>query len=150
MKKKVKNIFPFFRSDVSKYFPSLAGKVKITLIEASDKILGAFDERMSKYALSTLTDKGVKIQCRSAVTQITAEHIEMKVRSEPTISPEGTVIPSADSVTTVQVPYGSLVWAGGIASRPITKAIAASIGGYLSFSLFLISNSARRATHSLS
>ena len=121
MKKKVKNIFPFFRSDVSKYFPSLAGKVKITLVEASDKILGAFDERMSKYALSTLTDRGVKIQCRSAVTQITAEHIEMKVRSEPTISPEGTVIPSADSVTTVQVPYGSLVWAGVLRHDPLPK-----------------------------
>ena len=87
---------------------------------------------MSKYALSTLTDRGVKIQCRSAVTQITADHIEMKVRSDPTLSAEGTIVPSTDFVTTVQVPYGSLVWAGGIASRPITKAIAASIGVHLS------------------
>ena len=130
MKKKVKNIFPFFRSDVSKYFPSLAGKVKITLVEASDKILGAFDERMSKYALSTLTDRGVKIQCRSAVTQITPEYVEMKVRNEPVVSSDGTLVPSTDSATTIQVPYGSLVWAGGIASRPITKSIAASIGRY--------------------
>lgn len=30
----------FTRSDVTKYFPLLAGRVKITLIEATDKILG--------------------------------------------------------------------------------------------------------------
>jgi NADH:ubiquinone reductase (non-electrogenic) len=102
--------------------------VKITLVEASDRILGAFDERMSKYAVTTLTDRGVEIQCGSAVTQITPEHVEMKVKALPTISQEGKVVPAAGLFSHVKIPYGSLVWAGGITSRPITKAIAAEIG----------------------
>jgi NADH:ubiquinone reductase (non-electrogenic) len=102
--------------------------VKITLVEASDRILGAFDERMSKYAVTTLTDRGVKIQCGSAVTQITPEHVEMKVKASSTISLDGKVVPPAEPYSHVKMPYGSLVWAGGITSRPITKAIAAEIG----------------------
>ena len=116
------------RQDVSHYFPLLTKRVKITLVEASDGILGAFDERMSKYALATLKDRGVQIQCASAVTQITPEHVEMKVRAAPTLSQDGKSIPPAEPFSQVKMPYGSLVWAGGITSRPITKAIAAEIG----------------------
>lgn len=102
--------------------------MKITLVEASDRILGAFDERMSKYALATLKDRGVKIQSSSAVTLITPEHVEMKVRAPPALSQDGKAIPAAEPFSVVKMPYGSLVWAGGITSRPITKAIAAEIG----------------------
>ena len=116
------------RQDVSHYFPLLTKRVKITLVEASDGILGAFDERMSKYALATLKDRGVQIQCASAVTQITPEHVEMKVRAAPTLSQDGKTVPPAEPFSQVTMPYGSLVWAGGITSRPITKAIAAEIG----------------------
>jgi NADH dehydrogenase FAD-containing subunit len=116
------------RQDVSHYFPLLAKHVQITLVEASDRILGAFDERMSKYAVTTLKDRGVKIQCGSAVTQITPEHVEMKVKAMSTVAEDGKLIPPTEPYSLVKMPYGSLVWAGGITSRPITKAIAAEIG----------------------
>lgn len=116
------------RQDVSHYFPLLAKRVKITLVEASDRILGAFDERMSKYALATLQGRGVQIQCGSAVTQITPEYVEMKVKVLPTVSENGDPVIPAATFSQMKMPYGSLVWAGGITSRPITKAIAAEIG----------------------
>ena len=100
----------------------------MSLVEASDKILGAFDERMIKYAHSVLSERGVKIQCGSAVTEITSEYVEMKVKPAPHISVDGKVTPSPEPATIVRVPYGSLVWAGGITSRPITKSIATNIG----------------------
>lgn len=95
--------------------------MKITLVEASDKVLGAFDERMSKYALSTLEERGVNIQCGSAVTKITPEHMEMRVKGASGDS-------NSDSASTVQVPFGLLVWAGGLAPRPLTRSILAEIG----------------------
>ena len=94
--------------------------MKVTLVEASDKVLGAFDERMSKYALSTLEERGVNIQCGSAVTKITPEHMEMKVKVKGDAD--------ADSASTVRVPFGLLVWAGGLAPRPLTRSILADIG----------------------
>lgn len=106
-----------YSKDVSRYFPLLTGRVMVTLVEASDKVLGSFDERMSKYALSTLEDRGVKIQCGSAVTKITPQHIEMMVKTSP-----------EESASMVQVPFGLLVWAGGLAPRPLTKSILAEIG----------------------
>ena len=95
--------------------------MKVTLVEASDKVLGAFDERMSKYALSTLEERGVHIQCGSAVTKITPEHMEMKVKVKTGHDLE-------DSASLVQVPFGLLVWAGGLAPRPLTRSILADIG----------------------
>jgi NADH:ubiquinone reductase (non-electrogenic) len=102
--------------------------VKITLVEASNEILGSFDERMRKYALATLTDRGVLVQSGSAVSQVNTDHLELKVRASPDQSQDGKVIPPAEPYSHVKMPYGSLVWAGGITSRPITKAIAAEIG----------------------
>ena len=116
------------REDVSRYFPNLSSRIKVSLVEASDKILGAFDERMIKYAHSVLSERGVKIQTGSAVTEVTSEYVEMKVRAAPSITIDGKVTPSSDPPTIVRVPYGSLVWAGGITSRPITKSIASNIG----------------------
>ena len=131
---------------MSKYFPELSGRVKISLIEAGDKILGAFDERMSKYALATFRDRRVDVQCKSAVTKITEDHIELRTKNPPplpigkmTLQSDGrmgyketTLIEvkenDIEAFKTVSVPYGSLVWAGGITCRPITKAIAAEIG----------------------
>lgn len=135
------------REDVNKYFPELSGRIKISLIEAGDKILGAFDERMSKYALATLKERGVNVRCKSAVTKITSDRMELRTKDPPvvplgkmTLQPNGRMGYKESDITEVKksdievlsdvsVPYGSLVWAGGIACRPITKAIAAEIGG---------------------
>ena len=99
---------------------------------------------MIKYAHSVLSERGVKIQCGSAVTEITAEYVVMKVKSPPSVSIDGIVSISTEPAAIVRVPYGSLVWAGGITSRPITKAIATNIGTHsvsflIPFFLFLIS-----------
>ena len=147
-------LFYYFlcREDVSKYFPALSGRIKISLIEAGDKILPAFDERMGVYALSCLKERGVNVQVKSSVTKITSDYIELKKKGLPIIPvsteswillPNGQMGHKSDliertekekkldniEVSTVEhVQYGSLVWAGGIATRPITKAIATAIG----------------------
>ena len=91
---------------------------------------------MIKYAHSVLSERGVQIQCSSAVTEITADYVEMKVKALPSVSSDGVVTLSTEKAEIVRVPYGSLVWAGGITSRPITKAIATNIGTY-SVSIFI-------------
>ena len=102
--------------------------MKITLVEASNGVLGSFDERMRKYALATLKDRGVLVQSGSAVTQVDTDHLKLKVKASPDQSQDTEVISPAELYSQVKMPYGSLVWAGGITSRPITKAIAAEIG----------------------
>jgi NADH dehydrogenase FAD-containing subunit len=54
----VAELSDFVHEDMHKYFPNLENKVKITLIEGSDKVLGAFDPHMGTYAMCTLLDRG--------------------------------------------------------------------------------------------
>jgi NADH:ubiquinone reductase (non-electrogenic) len=116
----VAELSDFVKSDVAKYFPLLSERVKITLLEATDKILGVFDSRLSAYAHTQLESRGAEVLCGAMVTKITKDYVEIKQKEKD----------PANSVKTnlTQIPYGSIVWAGGIATRPITKAIAGTIG----------------------
>lgn len=102
----------FLRADVARYFPALAPRVRVTLVEAADRLLGVFDPALSASAAAALARLGAVTATNTAVTRITAEAVEVK-----TLRGEGAGSARA-------IPYGTVVWAGGIARRPIVAALA--------------------------
>jgi NADH:ubiquinone reductase (non-electrogenic) len=123
----------FVNADVKKYFPHLYNRVNITLVEATDKILGTFTDEISAYAEKSLTEGGASVRCNAMVTSMTDKVVNLK--EKPISFPSATATPTTtNAINTVpvytksEIQYGILVWAGGIAARPVTKVIAAAVG----------------------
>lgn len=85
----------FLLQDLAKWFPEIAAELQVTLIEASDRLLGTFAETLSAYTMRNFAKRNIKVRKDTVVTGITAEHVELADGSK--------------------VSYGLLVWSGGIA-----------------------------------
>ena len=103
----------------------LTGRVKVTLLEATDRVLGAFDTRMSSYAHKALLDRGANVRCGTAVIRVHNKYAEIRVKNDAS---EREKNPTKEwSCILEHVSYGLLVWAGGIAVRPLVKDLAAQV-----------------------
>jgi NADH:ubiquinone reductase (non-electrogenic) len=105
-------ITDFVNADVQKYFPSLVPRITVMLVEALPRVLTMFDEELSKYATDSLKRNGAKVLCSAAVSKVIPGEVQLKVKDQEQLA---------------TYDYGILVWAGGIAMRPITKSIAAQL-----------------------
>lgn len=114
----------FLKSDVAKYFPKIASKVKITLIEATDRLLGVFEKQTSTYALKALEDRGAEVLCNTIVSKITQDYVAIKVKNSDGVFEEK------------QIKYGALVWAAGIATRPLVNDVRKQLGEQVQNSRF--------------
>ena len=140
----------FFASDVKKYFPHLRDRVRITLVEATGKILSMFQEDISAYAERSLVEGGARVRCNAMVTSVTESIVRLKERvnatersSLPADTISSTNTREAHSTSTTmsaatapssmwlesELEFGVLVWAGGISARPLTREMALTIGG---------------------
>ena len=104
----------FKNSDIARYFPHLASKLKITLVEGTPKVLGTFSPHISNYAADALNGAGADVMTGQFVTGVTERTIPLK---------------AAKGGEKSELDYGVMVWAGGIEARPITKKLAETIGG---------------------
>lgn len=93
----------FLVDDLSAWYPELAGKVKITLVEALPNVLPAFSKQLIDYTESTFKEQNIAIHTKTMVKEVREKEIEVK-------RPDGTV----DTI-----PYGLLVWATGNTARPL-------------------------------
>jgi len=107
----------FIRTDVRRLFPHLAGMVKITLLEAAPRILGPFTKSLSDYAVEHLENVGVSVQTGSCVTKVTGPH-KATLRTK---TADGKAVET-------DIDFGALVWAAGIATRPMVRDLATSLG----------------------
>lgn len=123
----------FIQNDVTKYFPHLSKRIQVTLLEATDKILGMFDPKTSNYAQKTLTEHGARVLCNSAVIKMTSDTVEIKKISPPSQPPQSqppqSQSPNKPENNIDKLSYGLVVWAGGITARPIIEKLAHKIGG---------------------
>ena len=102
--------------EIKKELHWLKDYIQVTLIEATDKILGVFDPKVSSYANKVLISHGTKVLCNTMVTQVSENTVTYKEKQGKGEMKEGTI------------DYGVLVWAGGINARPLTRSIRDSIG----------------------
>lgn len=95
----------FLVDDLTSWYPELAGKVKITLIEALPNVLPAFSKKLIDYTESTFKEQNIAIHTKTMVKEVREKEIEVK-------RPDGTID---------NIPYGLLVWATGNTSRPLVR-----------------------------
>lgn len=83
----------FLRQDLSKWFPELMPYVKISLLEAQEDILSAFDVSLSSYTTRHFAKQHIRVRTNAAVKEVKSN----------------AVILENDEV----IPFGLLVWSTG-------------------------------------
>lgn len=99
----------FIDQDIKKWIPEIAGKFKVTLIEALPNVLPMFSKQLIEYTESTFKEEKITIKTNTAVKRVTDRTVEAEATG-----PDG-------KKKLEILPYGLLVWATGNAIRPIIK-----------------------------
>ncbi|KAI7879057.1 FAD/NAD(P)-binding domain-containing protein [Lichtheimia hyalospora FSU 10163] len=99
----------FLVDDLSSWYPELAGKIKITLVEALPNVLPAFSKQLIDYTESTFKEQNISLHTKTMVKEVHEKDIVVK-------RPDGTL----DTI-----PYGLLVWATGNTARPLVRNLMA-------------------------
>jgi len=79
-------------------------QLRIILIEGSEQVLDAYDEKQSKYAHQRLESLGVEIRTNTRVTNVREGALDFK---------DGSVLEAA-----------AIIWAAGVAASPLTAALS--------------------------
>lgn len=87
----------------------LAGKLKITLIEAMSNVLPAFSKQLIDYTEASFKEQNIHIHTKTMVKEVHDKDITVQ---------------QADG-TLAKIPYGLLVWATGNTSRPVVRNLMA-------------------------
>jgi len=96
-------LYDFLHSDVTKWYPDLAGAYKVVLIEAGKHLLGAFDETLSTYV--------EKLFQKRHISLMTGETVD-KVEFNTVVTGSG-----------ARVPFGLCVWSTGNAALDVVKSL---------------------------
>ncbi|KAI8327448.1 hypothetical protein EDC96DRAFT_531868 [Choanephora cucurbitarum] len=99
----------FLVDDLTAWYPELAGKVKITLVEALPNVLPAFSKQLIDYTESTFKEQRIQIHTKTMVKEVKEKEIIVQ-------GPNG---------EKEAMPYGLLVWATGNTSRPLVRNLMA-------------------------
>lgn len=95
----------FLIGDLRKWYPEIADRLKITLIEALPNVLPAFSKQLIEYTESTFKENKIDVLTRTMVKDVKAKAV---------------VVQDANKEIR-EIPYGLLVWATGNTSRDITR-----------------------------
>ncbi|KAL0088278.1 NDE, mitochondrial external NADH dehydrogenase [Phycomyces blakesleeanus] len=95
----------FLVDDLTVWYPELAGKIKITLVEALPNVLPAFSKQLIEYTESTFKEQNITIHTKTMVKEVREKEI---------------VVKKSDG-TDASIPYGLLVWATGNTMRPMVR-----------------------------
>ena len=68
----------FLEEDVKKKYPESVDKTEIILIEATDKILNSFDEKLSNYTLRHFSTKNIKVMINSYISKVSEKYIYLR------------------------------------------------------------------------
>jgi NADH:ubiquinone reductase (non-electrogenic) len=96
---------PNLQDDLRKWYPEIADKLKITLIEALPNVLPAFSKQLIQYTESTFKENKIDVLTRTMVKDVK----------------EKSVVVQDANKEIKEIPYGLIVWATGNTSREITR-----------------------------
>ncbi|KAF8634754.1 hypothetical protein AX15_000720 [Amanita polypyramis BW_CC] len=95
----------FLEEDLRAWYPELAGKVRITLVEALPSVLPMFSKQLIEYTESTFKESKINILTKTMVKEIKENGVVLQM-------PDGTI---------KNVPCGLVVWAAGNKHRKLTQ-----------------------------
>ncbi|CAM9254090.1 unnamed protein product [Pylaiella littoralis] len=93
----------FLTSDVKRWYPDLQHKVSVHLVEASDHIMGSFDEKLISYTTRLLENRKVEVLLNTAVKSVGP--------AECTLG-DGR-----------KLPFGLMVWSTGLAPTELVSSM---------------------------
>jgi len=103
----------FLEDDLKAWYPELAGRVRITLVEALPSVLPMFSKQLIAYTESTFKESKIEIKTKTMVKEVK----------------EKSVILQLPDKSIVEVPCGLVVWAAGNKGRTLTQDLMAKIPG---------------------
>jgi len=101
----------FLIDDLRKWYPEIADRLRITLIEALPNVLPAFSKQLIQYTESTFKENKIDVLTRTMVKDVQSDRV---------------VVQDANKEMR-EIPYGLLVWATGNTSREITRNLMAKL-----------------------
>ncbi|KAJ1796802.1 NADH:ubiquinone oxidoreductase [Coemansia sp. RSA 2399] len=97
----------FLQDDLAHWYPKMANRVRITLVEALPNVLPAFDKKLIDYTQSTFLENKITILTRTMVKKVDEKSFVVQ-------NPDG---------SRSEIPYGMMVWATGIKAQPVISRI---------------------------
>lgn len=94
----------FIDEDIKKLFPELAPLIKISLLEAGDKILNSFDQKLSEYTLHIFKRQNIEVKLGSLISEVHKKSVLLKTGEE--------------------IPCGLVVWSTGIGPNDFVKSLS--------------------------
>ncbi|CAD6886254.1 unnamed protein product [Tilletia controversa] len=101
----------YVNGDLKRWYPEIADRVRVTLIEALPNVLPMFSKHLIEYTESTFRKNDINILTRSVVKDCDDENVTIKTAS-------GEI---------QKIPYGLLVWAAGNTTRKLTRDLQAAL-----------------------
>ncbi|KAJ3576009.1 hypothetical protein NP233_g709 [Leucocoprinus birnbaumii] len=101
----------FLENDLKSWYPELAGKIRITLVEALPSVLPTFSKQLINYTESTFKESKIDILTKTMVK-------EVKERSVVLQMPDKSI---------QEMPCGLVVWAAGNRGRKVTQDLMAKL-----------------------
>ncbi|KAG8745489.1 NADH:ubiquinone oxidoreductase [Ceratobasidium sp. 428] len=95
----------FLKEDLENWYPDIAPRLRITLIEALPNVLPTFSSQLIKYTESTFKENKIDVLTKTMVKEIK----------------EKAVVVQNAAGERVEIPFGTIVWAAGNVGRPITR-----------------------------
>ncbi|CAE6500683.1 unnamed protein product [Rhizoctonia solani] len=95
----------FLKEDLENWYPDIAPRLRITLIEALPNVLPTFSRELIKYTESTFKQNKIDVMTKTMVKEIK----------------EKSVVVQNAAGERLDIPFGAIVWAAGNVGRPITR-----------------------------
>ena len=86
----------FLEDDLKSWYPELAGRIRITLVEALPSVLPMFSKQLIEYTESTFKQSKIEILTKTMVKEVKEKSVMLQMPDK----------------TLVEVPCGMVVWAG--------------------------------------
>jgi len=95
----------FLEDDLKSWYPELARRVRLTLVEALPSVLPMFSKQLIDYTESTFKESKIEILTKTMVKEVK----------------EGSVVLQMPDKSIKEVPCGMVVWAAGNKARKVTQ-----------------------------
>jgi NADH dehydrogenase len=110
------------------------GDVRVILLDAGERVVPTFSERLSRKAASQLASLGVAVRVKSPVTAIDDGGVTIAVEDAGRRGPQSSgargqaAAPSPDGPTHERIAARTVVWAAGVQAAPLAAVVAQATG----------------------
>jgi len=114
----------FLVEDLVKWYPEIAQRLRITLVEAMDHVLPMFNRKLVEYTEKHFNDENISLRLNTMVKEVTDRVVKVQEKKKIPVETviDGTVQTVEEEVVEkYEIPYGLLVWATGNGVRPVVK-----------------------------